>query len=530
MINLTAQEIAIIKSDATTKNFRVHFPNGEYSDLDNNDIVFGSVKFTESVCSEEYYRYGCYEASVIEFETVGVANIVGCEIECTMDFIGASTVSIPYGRFVVDKCPRNHQSMTHRKITAYSKKYTNDLLPPLERWKMSRLAYVKTYQMNPYYFLAQMGLTSPTTVSAITGSTGSNSYLAYYNGEDGQTIIRQLRGFYPANAYQEFDISDLNAVYRITLTGSLSSLYAILEAHNVPKTSLVVSATLSIKNTNLNEVRYHIPLRDNGDGTITCDIVYPNCPQIGAGATVKIYVPLSIEVRYSDTEAPANNWDETAVIASAVSVEKLTSSATEAGITLVFKSTLQNTGYYYFDAYSAEGIISGFAELMGGLVRTNRDGSIEYVYLDNSDPYALDSSDVMSSAWWDEYTVEPVGTVVYDFVKDNQQQTGEYEFSSDGSIYDMSGNYILNHLANPTASYIESTLLRYLFRPKAGALVFTPFDSNLIGMPFLQCGDAIEFTAQDGAVINSYLLSQSFTGEQLIVQDVNTVQGEVLND
>jgi hypothetical protein len=138
MINLTQAQQNIVKSDSTVKNFRVHFPNGENTDLTNEDIVFDTVKFTESVCSEESFRFGCAEASVIEFETVGVQNIVGMTIECSMEFVGHSeTVVVPYGTFVVDSCPRDHQNMTHRKITAYSRRITNELLSSFEIFKTS---------------------------------------------------------------------------------------------------------------------------------------------------------------------------------------------------------------------------------------------------------------------------------------------------------------------------------------------------------------------------------------------------------
>ena len=106
MITLTSAQQAIVKSDSSVKTFKVHFPNGELPDLTNSDIVFESVSFQESVCSEQTFRFGCAEASVIEFETVGVQNIVGMTIECSMTFtLGDDAVTVPYGVFIVDSCP-----------------------------------------------------------------------------------------------------------------------------------------------------------------------------------------------------------------------------------------------------------------------------------------------------------------------------------------------------------------------------------------------------------------------------------------
>lgn len=541
MLSIPAAIEQLIKADGTRKNFRVHFPDGDLPDLTNADIVVESVKFTEDVCSGERFRFGSADASTIEFEMVGIPNIIGKTIICVMEYAVPAALQslygtwygIPYGVFTVDSCPRDHKAMTHRKVTAYSQRFTNAFLPELESWKMSRRAQKKWYYMNPYYFLAELGIVTPSTETPQSGTTGTSAYQAYSNVEDGQTVLRRLYGYYPANTYQVFDVTDLDAIYEIGITGSLATLKEILESHHLTITNPVVSATLSITNPNQLELRYHIPLRDNGDGTVSADLIYPQCPQIESGATVKLYIPLTLDIRYTDQNAPANNWTEVVTIGTACTVDKLTQTGTEAEMQLAFGSTLDSSsGYTFYNAYSAAEIISGYAELTGGMVRTNRDGSFEIVYLDNSSPYALTAANVVESAWWDEYIVAPVTAVKYDYVdKSGQQCYGEYSISDDGgSIYDMSGNYILNHLKGATSSYIEGTLLRYLFRPQAGTITFTPLDAAFNGLTYLQPGDAITLTAADGTVIESYILSQTFDGIQVIVQDIQTVQGEVISD
>ena len=79
------------------------------------------LSFSESVCSDSVFRFGCADASVLSFETVGVPNMLGMVIECSMEFKnGNDSVTIPYGTFTVDSCPRDHKSMQHRKVTAYA--------------------------------------------------------------------------------------------------------------------------------------------------------------------------------------------------------------------------------------------------------------------------------------------------------------------------------------------------------------------------------------------------------------------------
>lgn len=80
------------------KNFRVHFPNGERADITNDNIVSESVSFTESICSQSELKFGLAEASVLEFETVGVENIRGAEIEASVEvtYDDDDIVSMPY--------------------------------------------------------------------------------------------------------------------------------------------------------------------------------------------------------------------------------------------------------------------------------------------------------------------------------------------------------------------------------------------------------------------------------------------------
>jgi len=148
MLNIPAPIWTLYNSDSVWKNFRVSFPNGEMDDLTNSDVVQESVRFTESICSRDVLKFGLTEASVIEFETVGVANMYGMMIECfcEIDISGLSTEDlnyvlmypgdgkvitgtnpvyrIPYGVFRVESCPRNQEMMAHRKVTAYSLSYS----------------------------------------------------------------------------------------------------------------------------------------------------------------------------------------------------------------------------------------------------------------------------------------------------------------------------------------------------------------------------------------------------------------------
>lgn len=75
----------LFRMDSVRKNFRVHFQNGDHSDIINDQILFESVSLTESLCSEEGFKFGMMESPVLEFEAVGIGDITGKEISAQIE-------------------------------------------------------------------------------------------------------------------------------------------------------------------------------------------------------------------------------------------------------------------------------------------------------------------------------------------------------------------------------------------------------------------------------------------------------------
>lgn len=147
MLTIPSSVKALYYRDGVRKNFRVHFPNGEFSDITGDSV--DTVTFTESLCSQDTLTFGLAEASVLEFEAVGVDNMFGMVIDAGIEVditslsaadiaaieagtwdgtlvkaaqsdIGYGFFRIPYGRFLVCGCPRQNGNMKRRTVTAYS--------------------------------------------------------------------------------------------------------------------------------------------------------------------------------------------------------------------------------------------------------------------------------------------------------------------------------------------------------------------------------------------------------------------------
>lgn len=191
MLNIPDAVKDLFMADTTEnirKNLRITFPEGQLSDtfpngITNDNIVSESMRFTESICSQETLKIGAYEQPVLEFEVVGVPNILGYKIRAYIE-IETTTVSedltgdydgeyisladsdlgfpfyrVPLGWFTVQSCPRNHGTLTHRQITAYGVGLTDNAaagMTPFEYWVFSRLYKDTEPPTKLFYFKPQM--------------------------------------------------------------------------------------------------------------------------------------------------------------------------------------------------------------------------------------------------------------------------------------------------------------------------------------------------------------------------------------
>lgn len=127
MLNIPEDIKKIIMSDSARYNIRIHFPNGERTDICNDKIVNGTARFTESLANQKIVL-GLCDSPVFECETVGVGDIKNCEIEVFYELLDAGTefktdlqkyvYTIPCGHFIVTEAERQ-SDLQHRKVTAY---------------------------------------------------------------------------------------------------------------------------------------------------------------------------------------------------------------------------------------------------------------------------------------------------------------------------------------------------------------------------------------------------------------------------
>lgn len=592
MVNIPDEVKALFSSDIIHKNFHVRFPNGEYRDLNNEDVISESVKFTESLCSQQYFRFGLAEASELDFIAVAIPNIRGyyieaaIEIDCTrlgaewaannpvdntLPFLDPQTCEydsriyyrVPYGRFKVDTCPRNHGAMYQREITAYSEEvHSNEQMSPFEAYKldmflgnnsvlkqnMMRMIYANIAYSQPE-ILTRSGYTQ-NQVKAWTGNP--NLYLTPVLECVGGI---QLKFEFALEGQSVSDSDGLDKLYRLDIgdydIAAFESMVDYLDSHYTVRTPYDPSIRNNLKSYHYYpEARfYHSPRAPwyNDEGIPAFDIsngipcFYPYRAskgtlylQIQLFDTVKVTevkngvntVLFDLDFRPGITTAAIYEWiPPTTTVLDDIVMQFEPTAKKKMESTLSGK-TYKYKGFSYSNVYEYTKIMEGFLELCGWFLKPSRDGTLEFFQMSENPSVIPVATDDWAEFWWDETPIQAIGQVNVIYTRDNVEQQGTFVIGDGNSVYTIEDNDVLTNVD------VDDTMLQDLldayFAPNASVVNFTPVELSMRGLPFLESGDYIELTAEDGETVETYILSQTISGIQHLTADVTSTNGALL--
>lgn len=579
MLNLPEPVKMLFRMDGVQKNFRVHFLNGEMADITNSQIVTESVHFTESVCSQDSLKFGLTEASMIEFETVGVANmrrmLIECSTEIDVSSLTAAQISaieagswdgelvqpelsgldytafrVPYGVFRVDSCPRNQQAMAHRRVQAYSIGPSTLSENPFEAAKLSILAPGgRTYDPQTKAFLhAIIGYSSPQLMESAGYQKSVPYMIADASDRSRQATLHMIGG-----STKVFDF-----VYRLKSTVEAQTDAAVLYAadlHGYDYQQAVddfavwledygVDAAASGYDDMVALVKSLLPwapavlygYRSSGDSateffdtvylTASNEAIYPYRP----GLRYRIELPT---VLYIMTTREGGGVDAISRNPVSADLYQLTDTATPTALDSVavsIQSTLEQTRsiggtsrtcWSFTNAVSLLDFANGFLEISAAFGRVDRSGNIVFDRLSPTPSVSIGLGDI-SDLWWDESNVAPIGSVVYTYKDgDGNDQTATCKIGSGAGVYDMTSNALLKVLSSASASQIE-TLIRQNFRPYVVTLGYTPVHLNIRAMPWIESADALQITTEDGIVVSTYVMRHEVDGIQALFADIES--------
>lgn len=612
MLNIPESVKDLFKRDSVRKNFRVTFPNGEYADITNADVVKESVKFTESLCSQSVFKFGLAEASVLEFETVGVGNMYGMTIEafCEIDTsaltaaqisaieagswdgelvaagdsgLGYGVFRVPLGVFRVEKCPRDHQNMTHRKVTAYTT-YTGRVEnSPFEAAKISMIqsgpysgtprrptwndestwwpAIESTGQSGDYLpdavklIYAALGWTNPEMLSGLT-KTAQTAWASFpEETQDVYLLVRDPAGVAPMSSTTiraavtmkriAFGSGGLpqDALYELAMNGT-TGVQTALAACRTSLEGLVTEGYITADEVENAMAILGRALPANLPGGVFArdggiPVFYP-CWNV-EGADFVVYVPtgctLSGEL-YKLGTVIGVPYELTlpALITTTPTLSAF--GGLPSPIQLRFPSTgaVQIDGKNtetYLGCYDFLSVLTGYLEIHAAFAQVSRAGGCRIVRLDNAAPAAVAPSDY-ASCWWDEYDMEPLGSVIVTYQSEDadgflEENTAEIRIGVGRSQYDMSGNELLRALAHASLSDV-SALIASEFAPHASTVGFTPVELTMQGWPWMEAGDALQITAEDATVVNTYALRIEISGIQHLSAGIVSEGGEIIEE
>lgn len=592
MVTIPDEVKALFSSDTVHKNFHVTFPNGETTDLNNEDVISESVRFTESLCSQQYFKFGLAEASQIEFTAVGIPNVRGAYIECaieidctrlgdawaaahpvdnTLAFLTPQTCNydsklyyrVPYGRFKIDTCPRNHGAMWQRQITAYSVGITEvdqtddfivwkDSLLTAERgYKPDFLCNVLTYvNRHDVSTLAARGFAKTEITNLINFTlsapsvqckdSGGSSFTLYLDVQrtgmnvyiDTASVWNEQNNLYSiennADMIADFIANAVNMLEENGIDAAMSGYSSLEEIVNAILDGEVAkgASCFRIGEIGVNGYQY-FPLPQE------TELIYPYRPlsmkYTGAAAL------LAYPIKYTLMLMSGGSTVDTYVLSRTGNNPNIykwePDNLTLPEIILTPATTLKQkvngvTAYSYANSYSMKDAIIGYLELIGNFVKPDRNGSLSFFQIsDNQTAIAVSASD-WSSFWWDETPVESIGTVNVIYTENNEEQQETFSIGTGNSVYTIENNEALK-TAELDSTTMESILTTY-FAPNASVVNFTPVEMTMRGLPYLESGDYIEMTAEDGTVVDTYILSQTISGIQHLVADITSTNGNLL--
>lgn len=591
MLNIPDSIKTLFQRDGVKRNFRVHFPNGEFSDITNENIVRESLHFTESICSQDNFKFGLAEASVLEFETVGVGNMYGMTIEASIEIdttsLSASQIStiqagtwdgelvlaaasdigygffrVPLGVFRVESCPRNHGAMAHRQVTAYSQNLGGGL-SPLESWKQLKLWADASYSLESISSLidANIAYNSPEyvaehyTAEAVT-ITSAYSYLrrsVIFTWTIGATTY-QLEAQYGTGEYSptyagggQATLSKiagedmLFSVHADTITaGELATLLrAQLAADGVP-TTYYYSATekRNVATDAVQRVFSQLGIGQSNIGFSGIGFYYFDGNidfALSTSETTAINLLRDARIAFNFTETRSGSVIRTKVYtvsksaSGTMEIEKLTPiDAIDVSVTINSTAQDASTGKYsYENAYTLKDIFGDVMELSAQFALVGRNGAPRVFYLTRTNEISI-ARNYYQDAWWDEYDVSAIGNVITVYKDGNEEITTQIEIGDGESVYDLSENKFLREI-RPMTLAEQTTYLTGEFKANCVAAAFTPIELTMQGWPWLEAGDAIAFTAEDGTTVESYALRVEMSGIQYMTAIITAQGGEIIN-
>lgn len=570
MIQVPDEIKALLHQDTCKKNIRIHFPNGERSDICNDLIVKDSVSFTESLCSQNELKFGLCEASVFECETVGVGNIKGamievsCEIYCDSNVMGAVWQNdleayvyvISYGTFAVSSCARQ-ADMIHRKITAYggTSLFSNEH-DMLNYIVTSGQQTATAYQPNIFNTMVMTSnSTAPLDDAPLTELVcDEEAYTVCYKGDSFSETYRGIR--LKCVRYTVSDIGD--TLYFTERTKPDKNLSEILK---------ILKPMYSDIHRDLKEAMAKV--RWDGIAFATNRLVPPTGQPIQAfspgafiypyQACIDYYTYLLIPYEMQYVTGSLLGYGDLTIISSYQfrdpAEQKIYSVDTSnyPQFRLYYPRDIEDSYLYYFDRSELDFAASlrNIMELHGVFLNLNRENAIKLINIKRQ--FGLDPSGSLypgqnvypqgvtggkllpedyQSCWYDDQYTKLFGAVKCTYRNSNNEDIEYVKYIGDITEYDPAYSYLTYDFSDN--EYLNSVvwteeLIEAICQTIADnieGVSYMPVDFVGRGLPYVEAGDTFEILTKLNDSITTIVLNRTLKGEQTLTDQYKTTGAE----
>lgn len=538
-------------ADAVKYNIRLHFPNAERTDICNNQIVEGSAKFTESLCSQDTLEFGLCESPTFECETVGVGNITGCKIELTYEVICDANTSgaefrtdlqsfvfpIQKGVFVVASAERQ-ADMQHRKIVAYGGGAATD-------WALPSTETIK------YYYFGKRSNTFTTDMCKV-----ALSKLNLDNFPQSEFISSRNESIrdweYSQNVNVRFFVYDIYIPLKFEKL--ISYDYAYIQTVDSAIGKLIDG--------------YREKIGDLPERAIKELIAYGESAKKGAyvsytGGSTPSYRGYLNGQKYLYINQNIDN--DTAFrgrirIPCALQLFLVNDEHSVKEYLIDIDSIKTNQVDYDFPSYIVTGkpkelmeydlqnLVSNMIEMQGLFAKIDSNNALKMVSInkqfnllpnndllpsENLKPLGIVGASIIksmySSLWYQEDYTKPYGAV-YCAYKDKSGADAELTIYVNNSyksadistyqIYNLSDNEFIKY-NQYTEAQIEDLLQRVVASVKD--ISYVPVKLQCVSIPFVESGDTLEILTQNNDSITTIVLKRTLSGESYITDEFTSV-------
>lgn len=556
MLNVPTMVKDALKSGMYQKNHRIKVLEQDGTELftiDNNNLVDGSVSYDERLCTGDTLKFGLCEGSSLQFQYFGKDSILGKRLQCFIDAQYKDTdgvlkwYSIPMGFYDVEQCPMQF-STGIKKVTAYNKlkssyldEKVNDkiadiqsdiaddnyitagsivdsLLEGFKIEKEKQYSYVGTRNRNQGY--------ASNVPFYINGS--STKYYFYietqsfiYNLNDTKQLkvkfceyryktrdnLQEIKEYIytscqnPATVWNNFVNSGLYQLSQIRAKKSPSTNYNIYYTFEKPSTKW--DANIS-KFEDLEELEYMY-------GFSELELFFP----------INLYI-----VTNPNTLANSELFWDTAYRVDQDCIEISGYDVNDSDLILINKNnvpdvTLREFQTALFEMNCQFGQLDRTTDLFSGIELNNsRLLPADTLYPSNTLFPGGNSEHVMQSSyekmWTDTQGVQKYKDLIITYKALNsegqeEERKLERTVNADGTQnYNMSSNWLFKNLVWTDAQvgqYADAMV------EKMQNVTWFPFEMWAAGLPYIETGDELEITTQNGTY-TSYILTRTLKGIQ----------------